>query len=237
MKQPLIKLADMNLVYFDEIDIYNECAKLMPKLSLGPDNIPSIVFKKLGSCLAKPLCMIYNLIMQYGVLPDIWKTAIVVPIYKQGPTSNPKNYRPISLTCIGCKLFEKIIKTHLVTHFKANNLLSHEQHGFLSKRSTTTNLLEFASDLGMNFNSRASTLVAYVDFQKAFDKVPTTKLLHKIDTWGVSDKLRSCLASFLSDRSQRVKLVGHLSEVKTLRSGVPQRSVLGPVLFTIYNYT
>ena len=147
-----LKTEDLNLVYFDELDIFNECVKLKPKFSLGPDNIPSILYMQLGGCLAQPLAIIFNLIMQYGVLPDIWRTAIVVQIYKKGPASNPKNYRPISLTCMGCKRFEKIIKTHLVSHFHANNLLNKEQHGFLTKRSTTTNLLELTYDLAVNFN-------------------------------------------------------------------------------------
>ena len=87
---------------------------------------------QLGGCLAQPLAIIFNLIMQYGVLPDIWRTAIVVPIYKKGPASNPQNYRPISLTCMGwdANFFEKIIKTHLVSHFHANNLLNKNNMAF-----------------------------------------------------------------------------------------------------------
>ena len=231
---PVLKTDELDLVYFEELRVFEACATIKPKLSQGPDGIPSIIFKRLAGYLAEPLAMIFNLIMQYGVVPDIWKTAIVIPIYKKGPASSPKNYRPISLTCIGSKMFEKIIKFQLMTHLKENNLINKEQHGFLTKRSTTTNLLELVSDLAVNFNSRASTLVAYVDFQKAFDKVSVVKLLHKIETWGIGGKLKSCIASFLTNRSQRVKVDGYVSDSKILRSGVPQGSVLGPVLFTIY---
>ena len=178
--------------------------------------------------------MIFNLIMQYGFVPDVWKTAIVVPIYKKGPASNAKNYRPISLTCIGSKMFEKIVKSHLMSHLQENGLLSKEQHGFLTKRSTTANLLELTSDLSVNFNTRVSTLVAYVGLQKAFDKVSIAKLIHKIENWGIGGKLKSCISSVLTGRSQKVKVDGQLSDSLLLRSGVPQGGVLGPVIFTIY---
>ena len=142
--------------------------------------------------------------MQTGVLPDIWKTAIVVPLYKKGPASNANNYRPISLTCVGCKIFEKIVKTYVVSYLQRINFFSNAQHGFLQKRSTTTNLLELMGDLCVNFNERASTFVGHIDFQKAFDKVSVPKLLYKIDILGIGGKLKSCLESFLTGRSQRV---------------------------------
>jgi hypothetical protein len=225
---------ELNIVYFAEIEIFGICSGLKQKFSVGPDGIPSVVFKNLAHVLATPLSMIFGLIMQTGILPAVWKTAYVVPIFKKGSTSDAKNYRPISLTCIGCKIFETIVKKHLLSHLNSNNFINKAQHGFLAKRSTVTNLLEFMADLTTNFNVKSSTLVTYIDFQKAFDKVSSAKLLQKIDMLGIGGQLRACLASFLTGRSQRVKISGILSESKPLISGVPQGSVLGPILFAIY---
>ena len=186
----------MNLVYFDEEEVYRTCRKLKSKFSMGPDGIPSVVYQKLAVYLAAPLAMIYCLMMQTRALPDIWKTAIVVPLYKKGPASNANNYRPISLTCVGCKIFETIVKTYVVSYLQRIKFFSKAQHGFLEKKSTTTNLLELMGDLCVNFNERASTLVGYIDFQKAFDKVSVPKLLYKIDILGIGGKLKSCLESF-----------------------------------------
>ena len=100
--KPTLLTAELNIVYFGALEIFNSCCKLKSKFSVGPDGIPSIVYKELANCLAEPLAMIFCLIMQFGSLPDIWKSAIVIPLYKKGSASNAKNYRPISLTFIGC---------------------------------------------------------------------------------------------------------------------------------------
>jgi len=118
--KPTLLTDALNLVYFGELETYNSCRKLKSKFSVGPDGIPSVVYRELATCLAEPLAMIFCLIMQFGSLPDIWKSAIVIPLYKKGSASNAKNYRPISLTCIGCKLFESTIKSNLQAHLEAN---------------------------------------------------------------------------------------------------------------------
>jgi hypothetical protein len=122
-----IVTGGLNLVYFDAMDIFTACNQMKETFSVGPDGISPVVYKHLASCLAEPLAMIFCIIMQQGNVPDIWKTAIVTPIYKKGPASNPQNYRPISLTCVGCKLFESKIKTSIVAHLQANNLMSKAQ--------------------------------------------------------------------------------------------------------------
>ena len=108
----------------------------------GPDNLPTQFYKVTNSFVRFPLSIIFNLSVQTGELPDIWKVASVTPIFKKGLPSHPTNYRPISLTCVGCKLLETGIKTNLLNHLLRNNVTISSQHGFLSRKSTTTQLLK-----------------------------------------------------------------------------------------------
>ena len=124
--------------------------------------------------------------MQNGELPDIWKSAFVIPIYKGDNSSDLSNYRPISLTCVGCKLFESIIKTEMLEHFYSHNVINPTQHGFLSRRFTTTNLLECLADLVDFLENKNSVIVAYIDFKKALDRVTSSKLLHVLECVGIT---------------------------------------------------
>ena len=224
----------LELVYFDEADIFAYCVKLKNKVSSGPDCIPSLLYKRLALNLARPLSMIFNLIVQLGTLPSVWKSALVTPIFKKGVSSDAGNYRPISLTCVASKIFEKGIKREIMKHLDNHNILFPSQHGFREKHSTCSNLLEAVGDWTRNIDNRYGTLVAYIDFQKAFDKVSFPKLIYKLKHIGIKGKVLDCISSFLYDRTQRVKVDGVISQEVSLISGVPQGSVLGPVLFIIY---
>ena len=139
-----------------------------------------------------------------------------------------------SLTCVASKLLEQVIKRDLVTHLNQHKILSPSQHGFLEKHSTCSNLLEAITNWTRNIDKKTETLVAYVDFQKAFDKVSFPKLLHKLKHIEISVKLLDCISSFLYGRTQRVKVNNVLSDIVHLISGVPQGSVLGPILFLLF---
>ncbi len=169
-------------------------------------------------------------------MPKDWRQANVTPIFKKGSKADPGNYRPVSLTSVCCKLLESIIKDRLVEHLDKNKLILPSQHGFVKGRSCTTNLLEFFEiatatvDLGEAFD------LVFLDFAKAFDKVPvpTDKLLSKLQAMGVEGQLLSWIKAWLSGRDQRVVLNGQVSDWAVVLSGVPQGSILGPLLFIVY---
>ena len=180
------------------------------------------------------LTVIFQASLHQCCVPREWKFARVVPIYKKGDHSIPNNYRPISLTSVCSTLLEHIIYSHIFSHLDLHSILCNEQHGFRQHWSCETQLLSTIHDFAKNLDERLQTDVIFLDFSKAFDKVDHTYLIHKLNFYGIRGELLSWLEDFLSDRYQSVIIEGFQSSTTKVTSGVPQSSVLAPLLFLCF---
>ena len=220
-------------ISISEKDFEDAIDELSPTAAAGPDGFPAILLKKGKSILATPLTILWRQSLLEGVVPDKLKRSLITPIHKGGNKSEPANYRPISLTSHLIKLFEKVLRKHIVKHMNDNNLFNESQHGFRSGRSCLSQLLEHYDTVLSILEDGANADVVYLDFAKAFDKVDHRIVLNKIQKLGIHGKVYQWIESFLSNRYQSVTVNGTISEPQKVISGVPQGSVLGPIIFLI----
>ena len=211
-----------------------ELLSLGPNKSVGPDQIHPRILIELANIISEPIAFLFNMTIERGTLPKDWKLAFVSPIHKKGSKSIPENYRPISLTAILCKMLEKFIRSTILQHILDNNLLSSRQFGFINGRSTTTQLLYFLDKCVNKIAEGGVVDTIYLDFAKAFDTVAHRRLLGKLQAYGIEGKLYDWIKEFLTGRSQVVRVNGSSSISAAVVSGIPQGSVLGPLLFVIY---
>ena len=155
--------------------------ELKTNSAAGPDGISPLLLQKCSDQLAPVLATIYKKSLNKGEVPEEWKQATVVPIYKKGSKAAPGNYRPVSLTCVSCKIMESLIKDDIMQHLSRNGLVNKTQHGFMKGRSCTTNLLEFLDKVTESADKGERIDIIYLDFAKTFDKVPTERLLKKVN--------------------------------------------------------
>ena len=221
-------------VSITEKKICEKIFKLRKDAAPGPDNITPLFLKETVHVVKIPLKIIFEKSLKEQKCPADWKMAHVVPIYKKGPKGKPSNYRPVSLTSIPCKILEQIIKDELSEHLARNRLINDSQHGFTKGKSCATNLIQFFDKVSESMDEGVPIDIFHLDFSKAFDKVPHERLLEKVRAKGVGVELLGWLRDWLTGRKQKVLCEGHLSTECSVKSGVPQGTVLGPPLFNIF---
>ena len=201
----------------------------------GPDGIPGFFYRKLAGVLAQPLATVFQQSLYQRAIPDMWRNALVIPLFKgKGSKASASSYRPVSLSDIACKVLERVIVNQIRNFWLANNMLCREQHGFLPRCSTVSNLITCDSLISNLLNEDNTCDVILLDFARAFDKVPHNIILQKLTRLGIVEQPLEWISNFLSARSHVMSYNGTLSEATPVSSGVIQGSTIGSLLFVAF---
>jgi len=226
--------SNLNDIKLTTDEVKRAIQELKQNKASGPDLVSNRLLLKSKESMAKLLTDFFNKCLDKERFPKCWKTANVTPIFKKGQSDLCSNYRPISLlSCVG-KLFERCVQKHILNYLTSNHIITSYQSGFMTGDSTVYQLLGLYDDLVKNYDDKIATQVIFFDISKAFDRVWHRGLLHKLKAVGIQGKLLNWFHDYLYNRKQSVVINGESSSIKLVKAGVPQGSVLGPLLFLVY---
>ena len=228
--------SEQTFALFDctEVEIENIIAVINPKKATGPFSVPTNILHLLKTQISHPLSVIFNLSFRTGKFPDLLKSAKVIPIFKKGSKLQTSNYRPISLLSNLNKILEKLMFNRVYSFLEKNKILYYLQFGFRQKHSTNHTLVDITETIREALDNGKTACGVFIDLQKAFDTVNHDILTSKLDHYGIRGTSNNWFKSYLSERTQSVSIQGFSSDTEKVKHGVPQGSVLGPLLFLLY---
>ena len=224
----------LNEVKFSKENVTNHIRNLKPDKAHGHDGIPARILKICDDSISEPLFIIFKKCLAESFFPNKWKKANVVPIHKKNEKNCINNYRPVSLLPICGKIFEKIIFDNLYPYIFNNNFIDDKQSGYRRGDGTVKQLLSITHEIFKAFDDGNELRAVFLDISRAFDKVWSKGLIFKLRKIGIEGEMLKIITSFLEDRQQRVTMDGEFSDWADIEAGVPQGSILGPILFLIY---
>ena len=221
-------------IQINEFGIRCQLQRLKVHKATGPDNISARFLKETSYVIAPILTHIFQVSLSTGNIPNDWKEASIAPVFKRGSRNDPSNYRPISLTSVISKIMEHVIASNIMSHLEKNHIITPVQHGFRCNHSCDTQLVGLLYDLTNSYDHSTQSDLILLDLAKAFDTVPHRRLLYKLSWYGIRGQTLQWIESFLTNRYQKVVVENTCSNKVPVISGVPQGTVLGPILFLMF---